>query len=75
MKTKYKMMYALVIVALTLATLLPAQAGAQILTGDQLKKVIPTSFFYAGQVATVQARNSIGQKPDRYGAARYLPRG
>jgi hypothetical protein len=23
----------------------------------------------------VQARNSIGQKPDRYGAARYLPRG
>ena len=62
MKTKYKMMYALVIATLTLLTLLPAQAGAQILTGDQLKKVIPNSFFYAGQAATVQVRNSTALK-------------
>ena len=31
---------------------------AQVLTGDQLKKVVPTTFFFAGQVASVQTRNS-----------------
>ncbi len=30
--------------------------------GDQLKKVIPSTFFFSGQVATVQARNSTGLK-------------
>lgn len=65
MKTNYKMMWLIVIA--TLATLAPAQAGAQVpagdlLTGDQLKKVIPNTFFFSGQVATVEARNSIGLK-------------
>src|SRR5271166_154545 len=62
MKTSYKMIYALAIVTLTLTALLPARAGAQILNGEQLKKVIPTSFFYAGQAATVQTRNSTALK-------------
>jgi hypothetical protein len=58
MKSNYKMMRMAVIATLCLATLAPAQ----VLTGDQLKKVIPNTFFFAGQVATVQARNSAGVK-------------
>lgn len=45
-----------------LITLVVAQAGAQILTGDELKKVVPTTYFFAGQSAPVQARNSVGLK-------------
>ena len=41
---------------------LAAQAGAQILTGDQVKKLAPSSYFFAGQSAPVQARNSAGFK-------------
>jgi hypothetical protein len=41
---------------------LVAQAGAQILTADQLKKIAPTSFFFAGQSAAVQLRNATGLK-------------
>ncbi len=45
-----------------LLTLALAQAGAQILTGDEVKKVVPGSFFFAGQSAAVQVRNSVGLK-------------
>jgi hypothetical protein len=38
------------------------QAGAQVLTGDALKKVVPSSYFFAGQVAQVQLRNSVALK-------------
>ena len=62
MKPNYKMMYSLVVAVLAVAALLPVQLGAQVLTGDQLKKVIPTSFFFAGQSATVQTRNSTALK-------------
>ena len=37
-------------------------ATAQILTADQSKKAVPTSFFYSGQSAPVQMRNSGGVK-------------
>jgi len=37
-------------------------ANAQIVTGDELNKVIPKSFFYAGQNAPVQERNSVALK-------------
>ena len=57
MKCNRKMMWLVV-----LATLALTQAGAQILTGDQVKKVAPTSFFFAGQNAAVQLRNSTGLK-------------
>lgn len=38
------------------------QVGAQVLSGDELKKVVPNSFFFAGQSAPVQLRNSVGMK-------------
>lgn len=41
---------------------LVAQAGAQVLTADQVKKVSPTSFYFAGQSAAVQVRNTGGFK-------------
>ena len=62
MKTKYKMTRLMAIATLALATVAAAPAGAQVLSGDQLKKVIPNTFFFSGQVATVEARNSVGLK-------------
>ena len=47
---------------LVLVGALVAQAGAQILTGEQVKKVAPNSFFFAGQSAAVQMRNAVGLK-------------
>ena len=47
---------------MVLVVLAVGQAGAQILAGDALKKVIPSSYFFAGQNAPVQARNSVGLK-------------
>src|SRR6267143_6132587 len=38
------------------------QANAQILTGGALKKVIPSAYFFAGQSAPVQMRNSVALK-------------
>jgi hypothetical protein len=46
---------------MVLATLV-AQAGAQILAGDQVRKLAPTTYFFAGQSAAVQARNTAGFK-------------
>jgi hypothetical protein len=60
MKRSCKLMSA--IFALTVLILASAPMFAQVLTGDQLKKVVPTTFFYAGQVAPVQSRNSSGFK-------------
>jgi hypothetical protein len=51
-----KMMWLVVLAALV------TQAGAQILTGDQVKKVAPTTYFFAGQSAPVQVRNTAGLK-------------
>jgi len=45
-----------------LAALTVTQAGAQVLTADQLKKAVPSSFFFAGQSAAVQMRNAAGIK-------------
>src|SRR5450759_380427 len=56
MKCNRKMMWMVVLVALV------AQASAQVLTGDQVKKAAPNSFFFAGQSAAVQLRNSTGLK-------------
>ncbi len=56
MKCNRKMMWLVVLGALV------AQAGAQILTGDQVKKLSPTSYYFAGQSAAVQVRNTAGLK-------------
>lgn len=37
-------------------------ANSQILAGDALKKAVPGSYFFAGQSAQVQTRNSVGLK-------------
>ncbi len=47
---------------IVLVALAAGRAGAQILTGDALKKVVPASYFFAGQSAPVQARNSVALK-------------
>jgi hypothetical protein len=47
----------MVLVALSLTS-----AVAQVLSGDALKKVIPNSYFFAGQSAPVQTRNSVALK-------------
>jgi hypothetical protein len=47
---------------LVLVALASVQLSAQILTGDALKKIVPTSYFFAGQSAPVQVRNSVGLK-------------
>lgn len=39
-----------------------AQAGAQVLTAEQVKKAAPTSYYFAGQSAPVQVRNTGGLK-------------
>ncbi len=49
-------------ICLIVLVTLAAQAGAQLLTSDELKKVVPTNYFFAGQSAPVQARNSVGLK-------------
>jgi len=56
MQCNRKMMWLVVLVALV------AQGGAQVLTGDQVKKVAPNSFFFAGQSAAAQVRNTAGLK-------------
>jgi hypothetical protein len=45
-----------------LVTLALAQAGAQLLTAEQAKKLAPASYYFAGQSAAVQARNTAGFK-------------
>jgi hypothetical protein len=56
MNCNRKTMWLVVVAALV------AQAGAQILTGDQVKKLAPSNYYFAGQSAAVQARNTAGLK-------------
>lgn len=62
MNINSKIVFMIFSMALAFAALAPAQGTAQVLTGDQLKKVVPNSFFFSGQVAVVQTRNSAGFK-------------
>ena len=50
------------IIGLVVLAALVTQAGAQVLTAEQVKKVTPSSFFFAGQSAAVQLRNTVGLK-------------
>ena len=47
---------------MVLLALAVGQLSAQVLGEDTLKKVVPSSFFFAGQSASVQIRNSVGLK-------------
>jgi hypothetical protein len=44
------------------AALASVQASAQILTGEQVKKLAPANYYFAGQSAAVQTRNTAGLK-------------
>lgn len=57
MKLRRNWMWVVVLLAFALS-----QASAQILAGDALKKAVPGSYFFAGQSAQVQTRNSVGLK-------------
>lgn len=46
----------------TVTSLAWVRAGAQILSGDEVQKVAPNSFFFAGQSAATQVRNTTGVK-------------
>jgi hypothetical protein len=43
-----------------LMALVLTHAGAQVLTADEVKKIAPNSYFFAGQSAAVQVRNVAG---------------
>jgi len=58
MNCNHKMM-GLVVMVVALAL---TSASAQVLTADQVKKAAPNSFFFAGQSAAVQLRNTAGVK-------------
>jgi hypothetical protein len=47
---------------MVLLALACGQLSAQVLGADALKKAVPSSFFFAGQSAPVQMRNSVGLK-------------
>ena len=57
MNCRSKSMWLMVLLALAVG-----QLSAQVLGEDALKKVVPGSFFFAGQSAPVQMRNSVGLK-------------
>lgn len=62
MKSKGKMMWMVIAMTTILGIMAPSQTAAQVLTADQLKKAVPVSYFFAGQSAAVQMRNSAGFK-------------
>jgi hypothetical protein len=57
MNCRSKSMWVMVLLALAFG-----QLSAQVLGQDALKTVVPSSFFFAGQSAPVQIRNSVGLK-------------
>ena len=59
MNCNHKMMGLVVMVMVALAL---TSASAQVLTAEQVKKSAPNSFFFAGQSAAVQLRNTAGVK-------------
>lgn len=44
----------------TIGSALAQQASKHLLSSDELKKAIPTEYFFRGQKAPVQLRNSVG---------------
>jgi hypothetical protein len=50
------------ILTITFANICFSQAKTEILSGDALKRIVPTSFYFAGQSAETQIRNSAAAK-------------
>jgi len=57
-RTKFFLLAAIALVGLTSVSAIYAQKNATILTGAALTKVVPTSFYFAGQSAQTQMRNA-----------------
>lgn len=57
-KTHLKTLCAVVLV--TIGCALAQQVSKHILSSDELKKVVPTEYFFRGQKAPVQLRNAVG---------------
>ena len=60
---------ALVVVGLSVSLNVYAQDGASVLTGAALTRVVPTSFYFQGQSAPTQMRNSSAA---RFGTNRFV---
>lgn len=58
MKTKHSTILTLLLVLLGLAS--AQQASKHMLSNEELKKAVPTEYFYRGQKAPVQLRNAVG---------------
>jgi len=55
----------LAVIGMLLTAGLAQKAAQHLLSGDELNKIVPTDFFFAGQRAPTQLRNSAGfQTPD-----------
>jgi hypothetical protein len=52
-----------------LAAVTPAQSKPVVLSGEELKRVVPAGFYYAGQTAETQMRNSAAA---RFGDERHV---
>lgn len=50
----------LVVFALVAASTVAQQATKHVLSAEEIKKAVPTEFFFRGQKAPVQLRNSVG---------------
>src|SRR5215469_17342416 len=48
------------VLAVLIGCAVAQQVSKHILTGDELKKVVPTEYFFRGQKAPVQLRNAVG---------------
>ncbi|HEY1676383.1 MAG TPA: hypothetical protein VGG04_01635 [Candidatus Sulfotelmatobacter sp.] len=48
------------LILMLLATAVSQQASKHVLTSEELKKAVPSDFFYRGQKAPVQLRNAVG---------------
>ena len=48
------------LISILLASAAAQQASRHVLGGDELKKAVPAEFFFRGQKAPVQLRNSVG---------------
>jgi len=50
------------VAAMLAASGMAQQASKHLLSGDELRKVVPTEYFYRGQKAPVQLRNAVGSQ-------------
>lgn len=57
---KNRRIAAVVTVALLLSTGLAQKAAQHLLSSDELKKIVPAEYFFAGQKAPTQLRNATG---------------